>query len=177
MRVLLPFCLLVSAFAAGCADDAPLDDTAEVSAPAKPMPPTVVTDTKDFGWAAAVGVPTTGADAQFMAINAMGFTVPEGATKLTVNATWTCAPSPCTLHFYLRDTAQQSAGPQLQQPAAGHSTGKGFAEIVLEPAAPGEWMVSVHADAAAVGVDGTFAYAIELPTEAEGSKAPSTESP
>jgi hypothetical protein len=170
-RPLLLTALLLAAALAGCSQPAPAPtDSARVEEVAAPAPETLLGQ-GTFGWAAAVGVPTTGVDTEVGASNAITIDVPDGAKRLDVNATWSCVPSPCTLHLYLE---APNAGPNSPlSPAAAHGMGDGQATAGLDNPVPGKWWAALHADSPDAQVAGTISYVVQL-----GASAPEpTENP
>jgi hypothetical protein len=104
-----------------------------------------------FGWAAAVGVPTTGMDAQVMSTNAAAVDVPEHTARLLVEATWSCASPTCTLRGHLYDPTRS---------AVEHPTGDGSISIEIMDPATGEWLLGLHADSLAAQVEGTIVFTL-----------------
>lgn len=179
LSALLVLVFLLAFLTAGCADSSPPD---EADSPMADDPPAqsdaFVTGQGTFGWVAAAGVPTTGIDTQVGSSNAMTIDVPEGATSLTVTATWTCANPVCSLHYYLGMPSPASFPPtpaMLMRDGA-HAMGPSPLTLTVENPEAGTWWASVHADALAAQAAGTFTYELMVSAEAEPA-SPATEKP
>lgn len=111
--------------------------------------PEAVERTAEFGWAAAVGVPTTGLDIQFLTTNGAELKLGKGYGRLEVEVAWSCATPTCDLHAYLYDVDGR---------VAGHAVGASPILLGVEAPPAGAWVVAAHADSAAGDVLGTFTF-------------------
>lgn len=152
---------LLLALAAGCLGDHAAEQAADLPAAdadrlgtAPGAEPT--SQTTDFGWAAAVGVPTAGQDVEFMASNGDGRELGQGVRMLTANVTWTCGAAVCDLHAYL--CAPGEAEGPLDRCAL-HAMGPSPLALVAADPEAGEWVVHLSSDGPVVDVSGTITMA------------------
>jgi hypothetical protein len=156
MRSLLAPALFLSlALLAGCLGNqdaavvpAAAPEPAAVGAPEGPM-----NQTTDFGWMAAVGVPTAGQSVQVLASNADEREVGPDAHMLTAEVEWACSTPSCDLHAYL---CSPDEDPTPLAPCKLHAMGPSPLSLMAQDPAPGRWFVWVASDGPQADVSGTF---------------------
>jgi len=169
---------LASLAVSGCADEKPLPDDLAVPQEEPVGTPDPAWMNESFGWNAAAGA--EGADAQVMGTNAASFEVPEGATRLTVETTWTCVSPACPLRVSLFPPGDVAGIEEsvdryvLGNGAQASAEGDGAFSFEVEGPQPGAWTVVARTVGASVGVEGTFSALVEGPgQESRAGQGPS----
>ncbi len=128
---------------------------------------------REFSFLVGAGVPGTGGGA-FIGLDASRapgarITVPEGASQLTLDSSWTCLPEDCALPFTM--TPPSAAGPEETLPGSEppgpadiealltsqhDARGEGSASWALDNPEPGLWKIGAVADTVALQAEGSI---------------------
>lgn len=155
MRLPLAAALLLSvSLLAGCAGPeasvAPAPEPVRTGEGPEPEP---MTQTADFGWAAATGTP--GSDVQFMTSNGDLREVGKEAASLVADIAWDCGSPSCNLHAYLCAPDEVGASP-VGPACAIHAMGPSPLQLTAEDPVAGEWLVHLASDGPTADVVGTI---------------------